>query len=174
MAKHEGDTQQHLHLAIDTIREQESMLAHLRLREMPIKYKFTAYDHHKTIKDIVFSPTFYTSPGGYKMCIGVSANGCNEGKGTHISMYAYLMKGENDDHLPWPFTGTVTFELLNQLEDNHHHSKTTIFLPADISSRQIVSGERASHGYGRPQFITHLDLGYNAAKNCQYLKEDCL
>jgi TNF receptor-associated factor 4 len=48
MAEHEGDTQQHLQLAIDRIREQESMLANLRSREMPMKYKFTGYDHHKT------------------------------------------------------------------------------------------------------------------------------
>ena len=78
MAEHEGDTQQHLQLAIDTIyqqevtiKEQESTLAHLRSREMPNKYKFTAYDHCKTTDDTVYSPAFYTSPGGYKMCIRV-------------------------------------------------------------------------------------------------------
>jgi TNF receptor-associated factor 4 len=174
MAEHEEDTQQHLHLAINRVREQESMLAHLHSREMPMKYKFTAYDHHKTTNDEIFSPAFYTSPGGYKMCISVSANGHKEGKGTHVSIYAYLMKGENDDHLPWPFTGTVTVELLNQLEDKNHHSQNVTFLPAEASSQQIVIGERSSNGYGIPCYISHSALGYNAAKNCQYLKDDCL
>jgi TNF receptor-associated factor 4 len=175
MAKHEGDTQQHLQFAIDRVREQESILAHLRSREMPMKYKFTAYDHHKTTDDEIYSPAFYTSPGGYKMCINVLANGYKEGsKGTHVSIYAYLMKGENDDHLPWPFTGTVTFELLNQLEDKNHYSKTTTFPPNEVSSQRIVSGERSSIGCGKSRYISHSDLGYNAPKNCQYLKDDCL
>ena len=38
-----------------------------------------------------------------------------------VSMFAFLLKGENDDYLPWPFTGTVTVELLNQLEDKKFH-----------------------------------------------------
>ena len=66
------------------------------------------------------SPGFYISPVGYKMCIKVDCNGYGISKGTHVSVYAYLMRGENDDHLPWPFTGTVTVELLNQLEDDSH------------------------------------------------------
>ena len=181
MAEHEGDTQQHLQLAIDTvnqqqitIKEQESMLAHLQSREMPIKYKFTAFDHHKTTDDNIYSPPFYTSPGGYKMCVHVWANGVKNGHGTHISISANLMKGENDDHLPWPFTGTVTFYLLNQLEDKNHHSMSITFVPDEASSQRVVSGERSSAGYGNPCYISYSNLGYSAAKNCQYLKDDCL
>ena len=181
MAEHEGDTQQHLQIAIDTtyqqqntIREQESMLARLRSREMPIKYKFTAYDHHKTTDDVVYSPAFYNSPGGYRMCIRVCANGQKDGYGNHVSVYVCLMKGENDDHLPWPFTGAVTIALLNQLEDDNHYSKTITFVPGEPSSRRVVSGERASTSYGRRCYISHSALGYDAAKNCQYLKDDCL
>ena len=181
MKEHEEDTQQHLQLAVETIyqqqttiREQESMLARLRSIEMPMKYRFTAYDHHKTIDDEVFSPAFYTSPGGYKMCISVFANGYKEGKGTNVSVFAYVMKGENDDHLPWPFTGTVTVELLNQLEDKNHHSKAVGFLPDIAPSQRVVSGERSSDGYGKQYYISHSTIGYNIAKNCQYLKDDCL
>ena len=181
MAEHERDMQQHLQLAIDTvyqqqttIREQESMLLHIWSREMPTRYKFTAYSHRKTVDSDIYSPAFYTSPGGYKMCIDVLANGYSEGYGTHVSIYACLMKGENDDHLPWPFTGTVIIELLNQLEDKNHYLQSTTFLPNEPSSRRVVSGERASNGYGKTRFISHSDLGYNAAKNCQYLKDDCL
>jgi TNF receptor-associated factor 4 len=174
MAKHEGDTQQHLQFAIDTIAEQEGMLAYLRSREMPMKYKFTAYDHHKTIDDEIYSPPFYTSPGGYKMCIRVFAHGHMEGYGTHVSIYAFLMKGENDNHLPWPFTGTLTIELLNQLEDKNHHSIAITLSPDQACSKRVVSGQRSNNGHGRPRYISHSALGYNAAKNCQYLKDDCL
>ena len=58
------------------------------------------------------------------MCIRVDANGWSSGNGTHISVFAYLMKGDNDDSLTWPFTGSITFELLNQLEDNNHEAIT--------------------------------------------------
>ena len=33
------------------------------------------------------------------------------------------MKGQHDDHLQWPFTGTIIIELLNWLEDKGHYKK---------------------------------------------------
>ena len=181
LGMHERDSQQHLQLAIDTvhqqhiiIKEQESMLVHLWSKEMPTKYKFTNFDQHKTANDAIDSPAFYTSPGGYKMCISVHANGVGEGKSTYVSVYAYLMKGENDDYLPWPFTGKVTIELLNQLEDKNHYSRNMLFPPEEPSSLRVVNKERSHSGWGHRRYISHSNLGYNAAKNCQYLKNDCL
>ena len=83
------------------------------------------------------------------------------------------MKGKNDNFLPWPFTGKVTFKLLNQLEDKSHYSKVVMFTSDDEYSR-VMNKERSSDGLGRPRYISHSDLGYNAVKNCQYLKDDCL
>ena len=34
------------------------------------------------------------------------------------------MKGENDDHLRWPYKGTITISLLNQLQDSGHFTET--------------------------------------------------
>ncbi len=61
---------------------------------------------------------------GYKMVIRIDPNGCGMYEGTHVSVWVYLMRGDYDDQLEFPFKGTVTFELLNQLEDNNHHSKS--------------------------------------------------
>ena len=141
---------------------------------MPLKYKFPEYDCHKTANDALYSPEFYTSPGGYKMCICMDANGNGEGKGTRASVYACLMKGENDDHLPWPFTGKVTVELLNQLEDRNHLSKSVTFLPDRASSQRLMTEERSNNGYGFSRYISHAEFGYDSARNCQYLKNDCL
>ena len=109
------------------------------------------------------------------MCIKVFANGNGDGNDTHVSVYAYLMRGENDDHLPWPFTGRITIDLLIQLEDKNLHSGQLSSFPpdSDVSSR-VVNQERSSTGYGFPCYIPHSALGYNGAKNCQYLKDDCL
>ena len=92
------------------------------------------------------------------------ANGTRDGTGTHVSVFVYYMRGENDELLPWPFTGKVKIELLNQLEDNNHYSKSGSF-PQEHEADQLVM---------YPCYISHSDLGYNEAKNCQYLKDNWL
>ena len=82
------------------------------------------------------------------MCINVECNRYDDGIGTHVSVYAHLMHGENDDHLQWPFTGRVTIELLNQLEDNGHFSKLFIFASNHEASQRVLNKECASSGYG--------------------------
>ena len=67
-----------------------------------------------------FSKAFYTSLNGYRMCLGVFPGGNGEGKGTHVSLFVHLMKGENDSELKWPFRGSVVVELLNQQADHTH------------------------------------------------------
>ena len=108
------------------------------------------------------------------MCICVYANGDGDGEGTHVSVFAFMMRGENDDHLHWPFNGTVTVELLNQLEDKNHHSSETTFSQDNVASQRVMDGEIAQSGYGDPNYIPHTSLGYDEAKHCQYLKDDCL
>lgn len=48
------------------------------------------------------------------------ANDVGSAKGTHVSVYACFLKGDNDDKLSRPFVGNITFTLLNQLEDKNH------------------------------------------------------
>ena len=174
LERHERDIEEHFQLAVDTVLQLQSKLACTQSNHLPMRYKFTAYSTHKNANREVHSPTFYTSPGGYKMCISVYANGIAEGKGTHVSVYASLMKGENDNHLPWPFTGRVTFELLNQLEDNHHYSKEITFPPDNKASQQVKNDEISSNALGLPGYVFHSALGFNEEKNRQYLKDDCL
>ena len=183
LQKHENDDASHLHTAIETVNEQqhkmELMAANVSdgitaAQAGPCVFKMPRFSQHKSSEQEWDSPPFYTHPGGYKMCIRVDADGDNDGAGTHVSVYAYLMKGKNDDNLPWPFKGEVTITLLNQLADENHHTYTISFPPdSDISGR-VVDSEIASTGYGQPKFISHAQLSYDAAKNCQYLKDDCL
>ena len=44
------------------------------------------YSTHKKNDDRWYSPPFYTGPGGYKMCIKVTANGQGDGAGTHVNI----------------------------------------------------------------------------------------
>ncbi|KFV67329.1 TNF receptor-associated factor 2, partial [Dryobates pubescens] len=55
----------------------------------------------------IFSPAFYTSKYGYKLCLRVYLNGDGTGRGTHLSLFFVVMKGPNDALLRWPFNQKV-------------------------------------------------------------------
>ena len=124
-----------------------------------------------------FSDPVHSHFGGYKMCLSVYAKGRSTGTGTHVSVYVYLMRGDNDDNLKWPFKGTITVNLLNQLQDGQHHTKELWSQYSCVSERvsgRVTGRERACIGHGQPCFISHQELRYRASSNCQYLKDDTL
>ena len=84
----------------------------------PWVIKMEGFQKKKEKNEEWFTDPVYSHFGGYKMCLNVDANGYGEGKGTHESVFVYLMRGDNDNHLKWPFKGTIKVSLLNQLEDN--------------------------------------------------------
>ena len=142
----------------------------------PVEIIMTQFNKHKRDGDKWYSEPFYTHQQGYKMCLAVYANGDGNSGGTHISVHCYLMRGEYDDHLRWPFQGSIAVQLLNQLQDKEHSSKLIEFgsdcSAASTSRVRIV--DKAAHGRGKSKCFPHSELGYNRAKNCQYLKDDCL
>ena len=103
------------------------VLLHQYVHVFPIEFVLTNFTERKSSNRVWYSPPFYTHPQGYKMCLRVYANGNGDGKGTHVSVSAYLMRGEFDDHLKWPFQGRVVLQLCNHLEDKRHHGHTISF-----------------------------------------------
>lgn len=59
-----------------------------------------------TNKEFFFS-AFYTAKYGYKVCLRIYLNGDGTGKGTHVSLFFVVMKGDYDALLPWPFRHKV-------------------------------------------------------------------
>ena len=143
---------------------------------LPTELTVTNFEQHSRQNDSWLSAPFYTHPQGYKMCLIVDANGYGVGKGTHVSVFAYLMQGEFDDQLKWPFRGHVTVAMLNQLEDNNHTTDTIPFTDTTDNKviGRVVERERAPKAWGIYTFIAHTELHYNLTENCQYLKYDCL
>ena len=135
----------------------------------PVTIKMAGFDELKKKGTTWLSCPFYTGMGGYKMCLRVDANGNGTGKGTHVSVFTCLMRGEFDSHLKWPFRGTVTIQLVNQLEDKEHLTETT-----DGCAARVTDGGRSLHIWGKHKFILHTKLGLNVTNKCQYLKDDCL
>ena len=165
ITKHqENDDKVHLHLSLRTLCLQEKEHKTLSEGEAVI-YKLTGYASKKEKNTRFFSNPFYTSSGGYKMHISVDANGYSDGKGTHIAVSTILLKGHYDDQLHWPFQGTITYELLNQLADNNHYVMQFILC---ISSMHIGSS------MGHHKFISRSSLSYNPATNTQDLLDNTL
>ena len=79
----------------------------------------------------LYSPPFYTSPHGYKLCIRIYLNGDGIGKSTHISLFFFLMRSEHDNLLSWPFRQAIRFTLLYQKKPLLSISEA--FLPDSIS-----------------------------------------
>ena len=113
----------------------------------------------------IYSESFYSSPGGYRMCIRVDPSGTSD-EGTHVSVFSQLVCGPYDDNLTWPFLGTVTVELLNQVADANHHSMVIPFLT--IHKTHIGSA------WGYDKFLPHDELFNDPSSNTQYLMNDSL
>ena len=84
-------------------------------------FTLTEFSKRKQFNNRYHSPPFYTHPQVTNCALKCMLMG-GEGEGTHVSMGATLMRGEHDQHLPWPFTCDIIFELLNWRKDDKHHS----------------------------------------------------
>lgn len=118
-----------------------------------------------------YSPPFETSKGGHTMRLEVYPNGRN-GRGTHISVYVIIVKGKNDENIPWPFVGRVKVELLNQVNDSNHTSLD--FGEYKALTPQSTDSVEMTNSFGMPQFLPLSDLRFKPAKKCQFLKNDTL
>ena len=163
-----------------TVKEQQRQIDVLisALGQVPIhilvsEITMTDFQKCKKADDFWFSPPFYSHIGGYKMCLGVYANGRQDGRGTHVSMYVNLMRGEYDDQLQWPFRGDITIELLNQRHDEGHLKRTVPFddRAGDEYAARVVGQERTTRGWGYHKLIAHSEL---STERKTYLKTDCL
>ena len=120
------------------------------------------------------SDSFYTHNKGYKMCLRVDAAGHGKAKGTHLSVFLYLMKGPHDDELTWPLRGEFEIKLLNQISDSEHHLMNLTFDDnTKGGNKRVTEGDRAARGWGYHQFIFNKDL-HKTTLTRQYLKDDCL
>ncbi|XP_066569406.1 TNF receptor-associated factor 2 isoform X2 [Amia ocellicauda] len=93
----------------------------------------------------MFSPAFYSSKYGYKMCLRLYLNGDGTGRGTHLSLFFVVMRGKNDALLKWPFSQKVTLMLLDQNNREHvidafRPDVTSSSFQRPISEMNIASG----------------------------------
>ena len=135
------------------------------------------YERKRKEDERWFSPAFYTHVGGYKMCLSITANGWGDGKGTHVGVSVFMMKGEFDSYLKWPFRGKITVELVNQKDGgvNYERMQDCVILQDEHDKvfQPVTEGERANRGRGKSQLISHMEL-YKPEEGKEYLLNDTL
>ena len=140
---------------------------------------FQDFKHHR--KDIVewYSPPFYSHIGGYKMCLGIDANGFCHSPSTHLGVAVYMMRGEFDDNLQWPFKGLITVELVNHSLDGKNYEIDIVeedsHLEEDYNAifSRVRKGEKSKEGWGFTRLISNKQLLKSKAGR-QYIYNDSL
>ncbi|PSN57800.1 hypothetical protein C0J52_04357 [Blattella germanica] len=85
-----------------------------------MEYKLTGWNHRRSLR----SPSFYISPGGYRMYIRMFPHQNEENVYVHVG----VTRGDYDDNLPWPFKLKHRINILDQISPE-------IGAQEDISSR---------------------------------------
>ena len=160
-------------------------LAHTRIRELEVRqenictngkflWKISNYSvlvqqsQAKKEKEKLCSPPFYTGQYGYKLRAEAFLNGLGQGKGSHLSLYVVIMKGEYDAILPWPFQQRVDFILIDQDDDAPARQNKVWKLSCERNSDYFKRPNRSkSLGFGCPKFVSLETL-----KTRNYIKDD--
>ncbi|KAM6972483.1 TNF receptor-associated factor 5 [Aplochiton taeniatus] len=116
------------------------------------------------------SAPFHTGRCGYKLCLRAYLNGDGEGRGTHLSLYVVLMRGDFDPLLPWPFSQPVVLSLLDQGGRSDHRTLSFRPDPGSSSFQQPLSSSNTASGFS--SFITHAQL--ETPGNAVYVRDDTM
>jgi len=103
----------------------------------------------------IYSTPFYTSKTGYKLCARIYLNGDGMGRGTHVSLFFVVMRGQYDAMLKWPFRQKVTLMFLDQ---NNREHVLDAFRPDPTSSSFKRPVSEMNIASGCPLFLAHTKL----------------
>ncbi|XP_062520091.1 TNF receptor-associated factor 4-like isoform X3 [Corticium candelabrum] len=121
----------------------------------------------------VTSCSFYTGYPGYQLCMVVYPNGSGKGKGSHVSVFLVIMKGDFDHQLHWPFPHSYRLTVTDQQPDGKNVS--WLIDPTEQGPDSKKHFERKTKqtltGYGFRTFISHSDLANQAHA---YIRDDSL
>lgn len=92
--------------------------------------------------------------------------GSGEGKGSHVTVNLWSMRGEFDDRLTWPASCTITLQLLNQAANQDHVTVTKAF----EWSKPTSQWEKLYVGEFSFKFIGHKELETTA--QVRYIDDD--
>ena len=168
----------------EAIPRYESILEELNLKIEILEVKSTTgiyvwkvneltrrYREARTGKTVsLYSPPFYTSNHGYRLCLRCYLFGDGSGKGSHISLFVVIMKSEYDDLLTWPFKHRVSLSLISL--DNPLNPEAAIthkFAPNPDSSSFHQPKDTFNVASGFPEFAP-----LRVLNESKYVKNDTI
>ena len=160
--------EKHTHATETNFVKQSDIVKDVQLALGFVKHEFILTDFNKRIeghKDIEwFGESLYSHSGGY--CLQPNVDIDSSG---NTAAYIYLRKGDYDDRLSWPVEVEVRLKVLNQRGDHTHHIAT-----ANCKFSLIKSLYDDTYKAISTPLLLFSELQYDAAKDCEYLKNDCL
>ena len=131
-------------------------------RTPPVCFTLDSFNKLKADKKTWTSPDMYTHEQGYKVHVTV-----NPDYNSSVSVCVWAKPGEHDARLKWLARASFTIQLLNQHRDHTHLTEES-----GVWEWGKPTGDQYITGLG--SFISHADLDWNADKQTQFLKNDCL
>ena len=119
----------------------------------------------------LYSPAIYTkSQHGYKFCLRLHLNGVDTGVGSHVGLFVHMLPGEYDHRLPWPFTGAITFSILEQSNGQHRNDVSeSVTASPNLLAFQMPSATCCHIGCGFEKFAP-----IDQVCGPQYVKNDTM
>jgi len=143
--------------------------SHIKNQAFPVIIKVPEFDDKKKSETNWNSHYFFTHEKGYKIRLNVFPAGRDSHKGTHVSVYLYLMKGPNDNDLTWPLRKRIQVKLLNQVRDTQHHSHA---FTISAARRNTVEDDKKQFWHA-DKFISLTSL-HQTTTDCKFLYNDCV
>jgi TNF receptor-associated factor 4 len=147
--------------------EVECSAVETRLTPTPPYYFTLCNFHHYQQSDFHWEcDPFYSFSKGYKFYISIHPYGTRKCRGTHLSIYACLLRGEYDDQLEWPFQGAVFVELYNHATRAWDSKPEVEFEPTDdVKFTGRPSDARSNPGLGYPNWVPLGEVNMNYCHN---------
>lgn len=101
-----------------------------------------------------YSPGFYTSPNGYKICARINVSSKDP---RYLSLLIHMMRSENDDALDWPFNGLISFVLVHPAESDNNIREITSSKP-ELEAFKKPTCELNKRSFGYTEFVLIKDL----------------
>ena len=119
-----NDALQHQHTMRITNLESRSASSANQIHNGILLWKIDGYQRKRQdaingVKTALYSQPFYSAQFGYKMCAKIYMNGDGFGKGSHLSLFFVVMRGDYDALQTWPFQKKITMKLLDQGNGDH-------------------------------------------------------
>ena len=155
----------------------------LELRNMyfsilPYQFRMEKFLSYKR-GPVEYSPLYCTHSFGYKFRLKVFRTQYSKmlSLDAFTSLYVEIMPGPFDEKLKWPFRGSFTIQIVNQLSDCNHYERMVQFDDNLYQGNETRPDESSYVICGLKPFIYHKELRYEhckAGRKTHYLRDGSL